>query len=85
MKIDLKYSIIKSAFLVAILAAFEMCYAIPLCIFVTWGYTYVIALLFGVHVMPTMDNIVLIGDEKALVNFMSITEFDSIPFEKGRA
>jgi hypothetical protein len=51
---------------------------------VTWAYQYVVALIFRVHAMPTMDMVCFFGDEKSNVNFMSFTIIDKYDFEKAR-
>lgn len=76
MKINLKQSLLKTSLLVLILAAFPYCYWLPLAIIITIGYKYIVALFFGVRVMPTMDMACYYGHENAVVNFTSFTILD---------
>ena len=85
MKVDVGPFLVKSSVLLLILAWQPLCNAIPLCFFVTWAYQYVIAFIFGVHAMPSMDTICFMGNDKARVNFISITTIERYKYEGARA
>ena len=81
MKVNWTYFSLKTSILVLLLAAFPLKLSLPLCLFVTWSYQYLVALLNGVHVMPTMDTLCLAGDSTAVANMMSIFLFEITPKE----
>jgi hypothetical protein len=81
MKVNFTYFVIKTLVLIAILLALRPLYAIPLCLFVTWAYQYVIAFIYGVHAMPSMDTVCFFGNDEARVNFMSVTVTERFSFE----
>jgi len=58
--------------------------SVPTCLILIWGYQYLIALLFRVKVMPTMDVACFFGNDKATVNFMSATVIDRMDFQKSK-
>ena len=76
MKVNWTYFTLKTSVLLLILASLPLTYSIPVCLFVTWGYQYVIALVFGWKVMPTMDTLCFVGTDKARANIMSIFIFE---------
>lgn len=67
MKTNLSAFFLKTSVLVAVLATVPLPYSIPLCLFLTWGYQYVIGFFFGLKVMPSMDMVCFFGDDKANV------------------
>ena len=67
----------KFAVLLAVLALpLPWTTAIPLCLFVTWAYQYLVAFAFGVHVMPSMDSACFLGQDTSRINFISVTTID---------
>ena len=83
MKVNLVAFFAKSSVLILILASpLPLRYSIILCLFLTWVYQYVVALIFGVHAMPSMDMACFLGNDKARVNFMSATYLERYEFTK---
>jgi len=56
-------------------------WAITLSLFLTWLYQYLIALVCGVHAMPSMDAACFIAKDTALINFISVTTIERHDFE----
>jgi hypothetical protein len=82
MKVNHTSVAIKFALVFLILVSIPWYCSIPTILIMTWGYQYIVALIFNVHVMPTMDMICLIGDDKTQVNFMSLTQIEKLEFDK---
>lgn len=83
MIVRLQPFVLKMSVLVLILASgLPLKYSLPLCLFVTWVYKYLIALLYGVHAMPSMDVACFLGtSDAARVNFISVTTTERYSFE----
>jgi hypothetical protein len=58
---------------------------ILLCLFVTWAYQYLIAFIFGVHAMPSMDSACFLGKDTSRINFISVTTIDKYEYALARA
>ena len=84
MKVDQLAFFSKTALLLLILVLTPWPWSIPVGLFVTWAYQYVIALFYGVHVMPTMDTVCFMGDEDIRVNVISLTMIEKFEYEKAR-
>lgn len=84
MKVDYQYFFLKLSVLILLLALFPVKWSIPLCLFLTWVYQYIVAAICGVHPMPTMDMVCFFGDDKTNVNFISFTIIDKFEFNKAR-
>lgn len=85
MKVDYVSYFLKTSVLIILLASLPLKYSISACIFAAWAYQYAIAVIFGVHVMPTMDMICFLGNDKANANWISFTVIEKYPFEKVKA
>ena len=84
MKLDIPSFILKTSVLVLILAYFSFPYSLLLCLLLLWGYQYIIAFIYGVNVMSTIDSIFFFGDEEVRPNFMSVVVIDKFDFNKIR-
>jgi NRPS condensation-like uncharacterized protein len=84
MKVDLVACLSKTAIIILVFSLTPWPWSIPVCLFLTWGYQYLIALYYGVHVMPTMDTICFMGDEDIRVNIISFTMIEKLEYEKVR-
>jgi hypothetical protein len=86
MKVNPLYFLIKSGVLLAVFLSPLSCYySIPLCLFLTWSYQYLIAFLYpGVHAMPSMDACCHLDTDAARVNFLSVTTVERYNFESAR-
>jgi hypothetical protein len=73
MKVVYTAFLTKLGVLLAIIWALPLSWSIPLCLLLTWGYQYVIAAIYGVHAMPTMDALCFAGQEDIRVNFINFT------------
>jgi hypothetical protein len=73
----LKYGVIFTLFAIPNLTWYN---SIILSLFVTWFYQYVIAFIYGVHAMPSMDSICFLSKETARINFISVTTVDKYDF-----
>ncbi len=82
MKIVYSTVITKFGLLGVILAVVPFPWSLIACLFATWVYQYIVALIYGVKVMPTMDTMCFLGDNDIRVNFMSVTVVDRVPFEQ---
>ena len=71
MKVSTSCLLLKTSVIILIFAAFPLKIAIPVALFVTWVYQYIVALFMGVKVMPTMDMVCFYTSDKSTVNFMS--------------
>jgi hypothetical protein len=85
MKVDEKSLITKTSVLVALFLTAPFPWSIPLALFLTWVYQYLIAIFYGVHVMPTMDTLCFMGDDNIRVNFISFTILDKMDFKMVRS
>ncbi|CDW90218.1 diacylglycerol o-acyltransferase [Stylonychia lemnae] len=85
MKTNITYSLIKTGVLLAFVSMFPCKWMIPAAIFVTLIYQYVIAIIFGMRVMPSMDVACFYTIDKATVNFMSCTLIEGYEVSKMRA
>ena len=85
MKTNYPYFCIKLAIALLIFALLPLYYSILAYLLITWAYPYIVALIFGVKAIPSMDLVCFYGDNTSRVNFMSSTKFESIPFEKLKA
>ena len=84
MKLSLSYFLLKSSFLVLILASLPLKYSIPLCFLLTWIYQYVIAFIFRVHPMPSLDMLCFAGDDTCQANVLSYTQMETYKYEQGK-
>lgn len=84
MKVDYTAFLTKSGILLAVLWVLPLPWSILLSLFLTWVYQYVLAFVFGVHAMPTMDALCFAGDENIRVNVMSFAIIDRFEFETVR-
>jgi hypothetical protein len=82
MKIDTASCLMKFSILLLVLALFPLPYSLILAIFLTWVYQYVIAIIYGVHAMPTMDSMCFLGADTSRTNFISFTIIDKNEFSK---
>lgn len=73
----LKYGVIFTILAIPSLTWYN---SILLSLFVTWFYQYVIALIYGVHAMPSMDSICFLSKDTARINFISVTTVDKYDF-----
>jgi len=73
----LKYGVIFTILAIPSLTWYN---SILLSLFVTWFYQYVIAFIYGVHAMPSMDAICFLSKETARINFISVTTVDKYDF-----
>ncbi len=81
MAINLPVTLLKFGAVVAVYACLSLFYATIFTLFLTWSYQYVIAFLNGVKVVPTMDAINFMDDEKSRVNFFSVMMMDKMPYD----
>lgn len=81
MKVDYPSFFVKTGAIVAIFATLPFGKAIIASFFVTWVYQYIVALIFGVKAMPTMDALCFIGDDTAVANFSSASFLDPLDFD----
>ena len=84
MKVVYTAFLTKLGVLLAILWAVPLPWSIPLCLLLTWGYPYVIAMIYGVHAMPTMDALCFAGQDDIRVNVMTFAFIDRLEFETVR-
>ena len=82
MKVNIGLVILKTSTLIPFLFLFPLYYSIPIVIFVTWVYQYIVAYTFGVKVMPTADVGCFMMDDKSRANFMSVTHIQKLPMEQ---
>jgi hypothetical protein len=82
MKNDIQATLLKYGVLLAILAIPGLSWykSLILCLFVTWAYQYVIAYVYGVHAMPSMDAICFLSKDTARINFISVTTVDKYDY-----
>jgi hypothetical protein len=73
MKVDYPAFLTKLALLGLIFAICPFPWSLPLAMFLTWGYMYAVALVYGVHVMPSMDAVCFLGNDDTRINFISFT------------
>ena len=73
----LKYGVIFTILAIPSLTWYN---SILLSLFVTWFYQYVIAFIYGVHAMPSMDAICFLSKDTARINFISVTTVDKYDF-----
>ena len=71
MKVVYTAFLTKLGVLLAMLWALPLSWSIPLCLLLTWGYQYVVAAIYCVHAMPTMDALCFAGQEDIRVNVMT--------------
>lgn len=84
MKVDYPAMLMKFGCLALILTAVPYPYSLLVCLFATWAYQYVIAFAYGIHAMPTMDQMVFLGRNDIRANIISFTIIDNYPFDKVR-
>ena len=84
MKIDYPATLARLGVLLLVVTMVPMPYSIILSLFLTWVYQYVIALIFGVHAMPTLDMVCFLGMDTARANIHSFTIIDKYEFEKAK-
>lgn len=84
MKVDKTAFAIKSSVLLLILAALPLRWSILTCLFVTWVYQYIIAIIYNCKAMPSMDTVCFMGEDTARVNFMSAQMCETVDFEYAR-
>lgn len=82
MKTNLTLTLVKTGILLALVAMCPCAYMIPAAAVIVLTYQYLIALVFKVRVMPSMDMACFFGHDKANTNFMSFTVVDQFDFEK---
>jgi hypothetical protein len=69
---------------VLVFAALPFWQGLLVSLVLTWSYQYVIAWMYGVKAMPSMDSMVFMGEETATVNFVSITTMETYDFEQAK-
>ena len=84
MKIEVLACVTKSALIFLLFWITPWPWNVPLTLLVTWGYQYLIAIVYGVHAMPTMDSLSFMGNDDTHANIISITYIEKYDFERGR-
>jgi len=84
MKVEVQACLTKTALILLLFWMTPSPWNLPLTLFVTWCYQYVIAYMYGVHAMPTMDSLCFMGDDDTHANIISITFIENFDFEKGK-
>ena len=84
MKVNFQAFLVKLTVLALIMYLCPSWCGVGICLFVTVAYPSVIALIYCVHRMPSMDAACFLGKDNARVNFISITTFDKYNFERVR-
>eukprot|EP00347_Sterkiella_histriomuscorum_P014567 403360388 len=81
MKTNMTIALLKIGALLGVVALFPAIYMIPVAVTIILTYQYVIAAIFKVTVMPTMDLACFFGHDNANVNFMSYTIVEKFEFK----
>lgn len=82
MKINYSLFLIKSSIFPVLFALLPWLQALIASVVITWCYRYVIALVLGLKVVPSMDLGCYMGVEESKTNIMSMAVFERIPAEK---
>jgi hypothetical protein len=85
MKVNFAITLVKTSLLAPLFIALPLCQALLASVLVILLYPYLIALVFGVKVMPTTDLSTFFGSDKARVNIMSFTLTEKFSFEATKA
>jgi hypothetical protein len=81
MKVNYLLTLFKTSLLVPLYLTFPLCHALLATIAVIVVYPYIIAAIYGVKVMPTMDMACFFGDDTARANIMTAITSEKFTFE----
>ena len=84
MRIQWTYFILKFSVIIAIFAAINWRYAVPLIYFVTWVYQYVIGFFLRIHPLPSLDILCFCGTAACKANCISVTFFEKMDVETAK-